>query len=159
MHMWPMPEEPKKEDKLAADVGIFSDTFANLNLGDLDLGDIGKPPKKKKDAKSKKAKGNFHDVIDVVSTPSNGDIPPISPLNFPPNIMPDSLPPNITPVVEEKKTRPKAKSKGGKEISPWAAWMVGAPVRPKKDDEKLGLVRQKTAHSNNSSEQASCSVM
>lgn len=153
MHMWPMPEESKKEDKAAADVVDLSDPFVSLGLGDLGLLDVSKPPKKKRDGKSKKAKGSLPDVIDVASAP----MPP--PPNFPPGVIPDLFPPDHPPMVEEKKTRPKAKSKGGKDISPWAAWMVGAPVRSKKDDEKLGLARQKTTHSSSSGEQTSCSVM
>ena len=167
MHMWPIPEEEKKKDKMSAD--MLADPFASLGLGGL--GDLGivdpgkKKPKKSDGSKKKKFDG-------AIPPPPGMNIP--SPPNFPPGMLPDPLgvagifPPGITPVEEKKeKSRPKAKGKSSssKDVGGWA-WLAGTSgsKSSKKDDEKLDhLVRRKSTSSHGShragSDQVACAVM
>ena len=162
MHMWPMPEEKEekeekpKKDKLAADAAL-ADPFAGLGLNDLLVGVESGKKSKKKDG-SKKKKGGSPEIINVGPA---GAMPP--PPNFPPGIgdplagLAGMFPPGIT-VVDDKKARPKAKSTSSRrDLPPLAAWIAGSS-RPKKDDEKLELVRHKS-NSSHSSDQTSCVIM
>ncbi|TKA26324.1 hypothetical protein B0A50_05103 [Salinomyces thailandicus] len=133
MHMWPMPEPPKKseKDRLAeeAAAAAAADPYNahGIDFASLGIVDVGgahptkKASKRGKDAKSKKPKSMSPEIISV---PQAGSLPPPPP-HFPPGVMPEAM------FLDDKK-RPKAKPKSGKELSPWAAWMVGGSVRPKK---------------------------
>lgn len=152
MHMWPMSEN----DKLAKDAAALADPFASMGLGDLGHLGMVDPPGRRKSKKDKNKKK--HDPL--ANLPPSG-IPP--PPNFPPGgILPDPLgmagmwPPGISAVDDKKKSKGRSKS-SSKDLPPLAAWLAGGRSGPpKKDDEKLDLVKQKSARS---AEPAPCVVM
>jgi len=142
MHMWPMEEEKhskrSKEDKLAHDAAAMGmgmgDPFAGLpGFGDLGIIDVGGKRgagKKVKDGGKKGKKAGSPDNVINVGGPS-GPPPP----KFPAGVMHGAFVddplvgvfgPGMT-VLEEKK-RAKAKAK----VSPFAAWVAGGQVRPKR---------------------------
>ncbi|KAK5113922.1 hypothetical protein LTR85_010455 [Meristemomyces frigidus] len=169
MHMWPMPDPPPKEkkDKLAEDAAMaaITDPFDGIGFPDIGIIDLDrKKSKKPKDGKGKRPKANSMDIIDIPAGPPGGGfggpLPP--PPNFPPGMMMQDPIGGMFPgmqIVDDKKQRGKAKSKGSKDISPWTAWMVGSSRQPaKKDDEKHELVRHKS-HASNADQTAACAVM
>jgi hypothetical protein len=167
MHMWPMEEpKPPKEDKLAADAAAIGDQFGGMlnfeNIGLVDVVNGGPPPKKSgkpKEGKPKKGKKNSPEVMPIPPHIGGGGSPPLPPPPMPGlgGLPPDMFPPgNIVVMPDEPGSKGKPARSGSKtskplkkDLSPWAAWMVGAPHRPaKKDDEKLELARHKSSASN-----------
>lgn len=163
MHMWPMPEEGKKDD-----IDGIGDPFAALGLGDLGLVDS-KKGKKSSGKKDKKKSGRSDGAIVVDVGPDH--LPPSS---FPTGIIPND--PLFGSVMPDEKGGKKsggskgarAGSKSSKEVGGLAAWLAGGSGgRPsKKDDEKLGLARQRSTASASSSSQhrreeqsVACAVM
>lgn len=156
MHMWPMPEEkkPEKDDKILEEYG---DHLAGM-FGDLNIVEVPNGKKPKGDKKGKDKKGKKATSPEVIAVPPAMPGPP--PANFLPSMLPDSLTDFGGVSVVDDRKRPKAKSKGSKDISPFAAWIAGGQVRSKKDDEKHELVRHKTNSSGHSnSDQSPCAVM
>ncbi|KAK6420295.1 hypothetical protein LTR81_006566 [Elasticomyces elasticus] len=138
MHMWPMPEpkEEKKPKEQVIDVGagFNNDPLAGFfdGLGIVDTQQMpAKKPKKDKDKdKKKKGKPNSPEIVNVM--PSNaamGTAPMPPPPNFPPGMWNDPM--GGFPMMGgmgpplEKERRPKAKSKGSKELTGLAAWIAG----------------------------------
>jgi len=148
MHMWPIPETPKKEKKPKPEdevvmqydqngMPIIDDVFAGMNINDFVRMDQAEQAAKatKKPKKDGKAKAKRNSAI--------VDIPPLPPMN-------PQLPPQFTaqpfiggdPMVVNVGPEPPVvkKPKKKKELSGFAAWMAGQPPKPsKKDDEKLEL--------------------
>ncbi|KAK5133635.1 hypothetical protein LTR08_007489 [Meristemomyces frigidus] len=158
----PPPPEEKKVEKLAEDATAgMNQQFASMNMGGMPgmgaFGDFAtivdagkKPGKKPKEGKTKKPKHGSPEFIEVMPMPPGGTgpmppgamLPPPPPLpSFPPGMMQDPMvglgmagmfPAGVEILGDDKQRRPKAKSKGSKDISPWTAWMVGGNVRPAK---------------------------
>lgn len=160
MHMWPIPETPKKEKKekpAPEDVLLdehgqpLVDAFAGMGLGDIPgfmtAGPLPaeKPAKKGKKADGKKAAKRTSGIVEVPLAP------PVAGPSAPAALSPDQAkafeaymaqkmaPVEVVNVPGEppvKKVKPKKK-----ELSGWAAWMAGGPPpkSSKKDDEKLEL--------------------
>jgi hypothetical protein len=161
MHMWPIPETPKKEkkekekkeEKPDDPVDVFmAQQFAQMAANQAVNVEPVEVKKSKKDGKKAKR----------LSTPSAPPPPPMAagPPAPPPvetlqfnsreeydhYLATGQLPPMVMmdPVPDPPKT-----TKPKKKISGIAAWMAGAPVKPaKKDDEKLEM---SASHSRNRS--------
>ncbi|KAK0275629.1 hypothetical protein LTR35_010899 [Friedmanniomyces endolithicus] len=156
MHMWPMPEPAPpapKDIERVLDVGggSFENPLAGMfgNLGLEAMAPLKKSSKKDKDRDGRKKKGKAmpDDIIHVLpsgmhqssSSHSAMPMPPPPPefarggygggdllAGFP--VM-GGLPP-LPPLGPEK--RGKGKSKGSKDLSPFAAWIAGGSQRPKR---------------------------
>ncbi|KAK3115938.1 hypothetical protein LTR53_004216 [Teratosphaeriaceae sp. CCFEE 6253] len=143
MHMWPMPEPkaPKHDDPIV-DV-MYGDPLAGL-FGGMGLQDPGtKKPKKDKD-RDKEKKKNKHkstspDIVNVMPQRAmpGGMMPP--PPNFPPGVFGGDplagfpgMGMGMAPPLDAKERRPKAKSRGSKDISGFAAWIAGGQQRKKR---------------------------
>ncbi|TKA43095.1 hypothetical protein B0A54_06043 [Friedmanniomyces endolithicus] len=154
MHMWPMPEPPPppalKDLERGFDVGgggSFENPLAGLygNLSLDAMAPIKKSSKKDKERDGRKKKNRADDIIDVLpsvrhqsASSSAVPMPPPPPdfargyaggdllAGFP--VM-GGLPP-LPPLLPEK--RAKGKSKGSKDLSPFAAWIAGGSQRPKR---------------------------
>lgn len=175
MHMWPIPETPKKEKKEkekkeekpddAAVDAFMAQQFANMAAGHVVNVEPAPEVKKSKKDGGKKAKR--------LSTPS---VPPPPPAVAGPSAPPPveqlvfnsqeeygrylatgQLPPMVVMDPPPEPTKP-SKPKG-KKISGIAAWMAGAPVKPaKKDDEKLETSASRNNSRNRSNSPSSQSL-
>jgi hypothetical protein len=167
MHMWPIPETPKKEKKEKKEpvdemmvhldpngqpMGAMNDIFANMTLEDMMRNNAqfavqpeAKPPKKgpKKDKTTKAAKRTSAHVVEVppmTAGPAQG-------------VLYSELSPQAQQALFEQSQAPMApppmaidvgggeapiKKKKKPQLSGFAAWMAGQQPKPsKKDDEKL----------------------
>lgn len=158
MHMWPLPEPEPLPEEPKIEIPP-EDPFAGLNLRLENLGLAQHAPKPKKAKGSKKKNispvlahsGPAHNAFDGMIPPPPMDDPLTALLGHN-----GVLPPPAEPKSKQPK---KVKPKSG-----FAAWMVGAPPRTKKDDEKLELVRAHSRKSANngtpaSTDQTACLVM
>lgn len=156
MHMWPMPETPKKEKKPKPEDEvvmqydqhgrpIMDDVFAGMSINDfvrVDQAEQAKATKKGKTKDSKAKAGKRNSAIDV---------PPLAPMN--PHMSEQFTTqtfvggdPMVVNVLPEAPVVKKPKKK--KELSGFAAWMAGQPPKPsKKEDEKLELSTSNHSHS------------
>ena len=168
MHMWPIPETPKKEKKekkdekkedKAADEAfdaMMAQHFAQMGTGhvvNVDPATVEVPKKVKKD--SKKAKRiSVPPAATVVAGPSTAQATEMPAFDTreqyehwvatgeAPAVVVDPI------VVVEAPKPPKQKKK----VSSIAAWMAGAPVKPaKKDDEKLEMSASNNNHNSSNS--------
>lgn len=154
MHMWPIPETPKKdkkpkpEDEIVMQFDqnghpIIDDVFAGMNLNEfvrMEQAAEAKTAKKgKKDGKAKTAKRNSANV-EAPLPPMQPQAPP----QVPPQFQGQFFQPG-DPMVVVEAPKPKKKKK---ELSGFAAWMAGQQPKPsKKEDEKLELSTSNHSHS------------
>ena len=162
MHMWPIPETPKKEKKPKPEeevmmqydqngIPIIDDVFAGMNLHDfvrMYQAAEAKATKKgkNKEGKAKAPKRNSA-IVDVPLPPMNAQMP------LPPQFAAHPFG-NLDPmVVNVGDPPPVKKPKKKKELTGFAAWMAGQPPKPsKKDDEKLELSTSNHSNSNSHSQ-------
>lgn len=176
MHMWPIPETPKKEKKekpedemivpLDPNGQPMADIFQGMSMNDVFRMDAAtqaaeaKAAKKgkNKDKAAKAAKRASAHVVDVPpAPPAMATAPQGAPAGFvgmPPHIQQAMFdqgmqPPMVVDIGGEPPVKPIKKKK--KELSGFAAWMAGQPPKSKKDDEKLEL--STSSHSSNSHSQ------
>lgn len=124
MHIWPMPEpDPRmRGDRLAGDAAMFND----LDFGSLGLSG---PPKKKKSNKDgkKKDKDIFPPMNIPPAPPAHHGGMPMAGLSDP--MMNDFYLPQDP---KKPRTKPKSKSSSSKDVSGFAAWVVGGSRASKK---------------------------
>jgi hypothetical protein len=150
MHMWPIPETPKKEKKPKREeemvmhldqngnpVGPIDDLFAGMSLQDFVRMDAAEAKAAKKGKnKEGKVKAPKRNSTLVELPPMN----PQMPVNFPQHFNPQPFVDHMDPMVVNVGEAPPKKPKKKKELSGFAAWMAGQQPKPsKKDDEKLEL--------------------
>jgi len=159
MHMWPIPETPKKEKKPKPEDEVvmhldqnghpiepMGDLFAGMSLHDFVRMD-GADPKAAKKGKNKdgKAKAKRMSATEVQLPPMNTQMPNLPP-NLPPQFTTAPVYAGETMVMNVGDPAPKKKKK--KELTGFAAWMAGQQPKPsKKEDEKLELSTSNHSHS------------
>jgi hypothetical protein len=171
MHMWPIPETPKKDTQPAEEDMVvhvdpngqsLPEVFASMSMSEMlrmeqnmQAADANaKAAKKSKKDKNKAAKRVSAPVVDVPPMPP-GPVPRIQP-QYPPmasqfqQIFESStgaqLARDSNGNIIEVPTKPRTKKK--KELTGFAAWMAGqAPKPSKKDDEKLEPSSTISSHS------------